>query len=96
MKLKSIDDYAGKLRQNDPNFDKELAEARMNFKIAIAVKELRQEMGLTQQEFAQVVGKSTSTIARIETGFVKANTRTLIDIAVKTHRELSFEFTPEA
>ena len=92
MKLKSIDDYADDLRQEDPNFDAKLADAEMNLKIAMGVKNLRAELGLTQKQFAELVGKSTSTIARIETGFDKASSQTLIDIAIKTHRTLNVQF----
>ncbi|WP_125580677.1 helix-turn-helix transcriptional regulator [Levilactobacillus cerevisiae] len=92
MKLISIDEYADRLRKEDPDFDKGLAEAEMSLKVALAVKKLRHELGLTQKDFAKLVGKSTSTIARIETGFDKANSQTLIDIAVKTHKSLDFQF----
>lgn len=92
MTLKYIDDYADELRKSDPTFDQDLAQARMNLRIALAVKELRKEMGLSQRDFAKLVGKSSSTIARIESGEVKASSQTLTAIAVKTHKQLEVQF----
>ncbi|MFC6289596.1 helix-turn-helix transcriptional regulator [Levilactobacillus angrenensis] len=92
MALKSIDDYAKKLRQRNPNFNREMAATRLNLTMAIAVRQLREEMGLTQTAFAQLVGKSTASIANIEMGITPVSLATVSEIAFKTNREVTIAF----
>ncbi|OJG66191.1 hypothetical protein RV09_GL001040 [Enterococcus moraviensis] len=54
--------------------------------------QLRKELGYTQRELAEKVGKPQSTIARIENGTVNVSFKVLYEIATKVGKELHVEF----
>ena len=64
----------------------------MKSKISVLLKELRLELGLTQDEFAKRVGKSQSTIARIETGAMIPTVHLLSEIATSLNKRLKISF----
>jgi DNA-binding XRE family transcriptional regulator len=49
---------------------------------AVQIKQARKARGWTQQDLAQIIGKSSSTIGRIETGSMVPSTETLIRISL--------------
>lgn len=51
-------------------------------------------MGLTQREFAKLIGKPQSTVARIENGNVNTSTKMLSEIAQATKKRLIIQFDP--
>lgn len=58
------------------------------------VHDLRTNMGLSQREFASLIGKPQSTIARIENGSMNASTKILSEIAQATDQRLTIQFSP--
>lgn len=64
----------------------------MKSKISVLLKELRLELGLTQDEFAKRVGKPQSTIARIETGAMIPTVHLLSEIATSLNKRLEISF----
>ena len=58
------------------------------------VHDLRTNMGLSQSEFASLIGKPQSTIARIENGSMNASTKILSEIAQATNQRLTIQFSP--
>ena len=58
-------------------------------KIGLAVKAARKREGLSQEELAEKLGKSTRTISNIETGAVSASIETLELVAKKLKVPLS-------
>lgn len=60
----------------------------LRWDIAELVFKLRKQTGLNQTEFAKRVGKSRSTIARIETGAMEPSLTTLADITTALDKQL--------
>lgn len=58
------------------------------------VHDLRTNMGLSQREFASLIGKPQSTIARIENGSMNASTKILSEIDQATNQRLTIQFSP--
>ena len=52
------------------------------------------KLGMTQREFASLVGKPQSTIARIESGKMNVSINVLTEIAIATNQKLTVDFTP--
>lgn len=68
-----------------------------NPEVAVAMRALRQETGLSQHRFAKLVGKPQSTIIRIEAGTMNVSIKVLHDIATAAGKSLSVKFvTPAA
>lgn len=92
MRLISIDDYADRLRATDSNFDRDLARQELSLKVGLAVRSLREEMGLSRVKFAKRVGHPVKAIAKIESGFEPVNLRLVRDIAMATGKIVDFKF----
>ena len=67
-------------------------EARAELQIALMVKELRTSKKLSQADLAKKMGKSQSTIGRIENGSVKLTISMLEQIAAATDTKLEISF----
>lgn len=61
-------------------------------KIAMALKTLRENEGLTQRELAEKVDKPQSTIARIENGNMNVTFKTMNDIAKALNKVIDVRF----
>lgn len=92
--MTKIDDYIAKRSQDNPEFAQMLEQADLNLEIGIQVRNLREELKMSQRDFAALIGKPQSTIARIESGTTNANTATLAEIARATHQKITIQFTP--
>ncbi|MCM0599142.1 helix-turn-helix domain-containing protein [Periweissella fabalis] len=92
--MTKIDDYIAKRSQDNPEFAQMLEQADLNLEIGIQVRNLREELKMSQRDFAALIGKPQSTIARIESGTTNANTTTLAEIARATHQKITIQFTP--
>lgn len=92
MVLKRVDDYIQERQAVSPEFAQAYDQAEIDLEIAVAVKQLRDSLGLSQRAFADLIGKPQSTIARIEAGAVTASNKTLAEIAQKTHKQLRIQF----
>lgn len=62
------------------------------FEKAQSVKSLRDEFGLSQVEFAKLVGKPQSIISRIEAGEMNPSFQLLNEIADKTNKKIEIKF----
>lgn len=60
--------------------------------VSLEIGGLRADMGMTQTEFAQLVGMPQSTVARLESGRHNPSVRVLKQIAKATDSELVIEF----
>ena len=77
-----------KEKRKDPEYQAELEKLRPEFEMLELMKQIRDEMGLSQRELAELMNKPQSTIARIETGSQSPNLRTLFDLVKATGRGL--------
>ncbi|MVF16006.1 helix-turn-helix transcriptional regulator [Fructilactobacillus sanfranciscensis] len=76
----------------DPEFKKIYDEEASKTETALAVRSLRDKLGLSQVEFAKLVSKPPSTISRIETGEMNPSFQLLNEIADKTKRKMKISF----
>ena len=98
IKLKHVDN-TGFLHEfmqeeiaKDPNAEQLYMETRAELQIAILVKELRKSKKLSQTDLAKKMGKSQSTIGRIENGSVTPTISMLEQIAAATDTKLEISF----
>lgn len=92
--MSKIDTYITKRSTKSPEFAKQIEQENINLEVAVKVRDLRENLGMTQRDFADLIGKPQSTVARIENGSMNASTRMLADIAQATNQRLSIQFTP--
>lgn len=81
-----IDNYIQKDIKKNPKLAKEYQRKSLNLDAAVMVRDMRDDLGMSQKEFAKYVGKPQSTIARIESGSMNVSIGLLSDIADATHR----------
>jgi len=93
--MSKIDDYIAKRSAKDPNFGRLVEQESINLDVAVKVRDLRDELGMSQREFAGLIGKPQSTVARIESGSMNASTKLLSEIAQATHQQLRIQFIPK-
>jgi transcriptional regulator with XRE-family HTH domain len=68
-------------------------QSRIRGYIAYQIQALREKLGLTQAQFAELTGKKQSTISRLEdTEYGKVSVQTLLDIACATNVALIVKF----
>lgn len=79
----------------DPKYAKAYADLAPEFAVARAVIEARVLAGLTQEELAQRMSTTQSSIARLESGRARPSTDTLERLAVATDTNLKISFTPK-
>lgn len=92
--MSKIDEYVAARGKTDPTFAQLVEQENINLEVAVKVRDLREQMGMSQREFANLVGKPQSTIARIENGSMNASTKMLSEIAQATHQRLTIQFSP--
>lgn len=83
-----IDKYIDKKIKEDPSLEKEFAQTDLNLNAAVMVRDMRDDLGMTQKEFAKYVGKPQSTISRIESGSMNVSMGLLNQIANAAHRQV--------
>lgn len=92
--MSKIDDYVAKRSCKSTEFAKEYKEQNQQLQVAVEVRNLRDKLGMSQREFAKLVGKPQSTIARIESGKMNVSINVLNEIADATHQKLTVKFEP--
>ncbi|MFT8900888.1 helix-turn-helix domain-containing protein [Liquorilactobacillus nagelii] len=92
--MSKIDEYVAERSKNNPDFAKLVEQENINLEVAVKVRALRESMGMSQREFADLIGKPQSTIARIENGSMNASTKILSEIAQATNQRLTIQFKP--
>ncbi|MGQ2384096.1 helix-turn-helix domain-containing protein [Lactiplantibacillus plantarum] len=75
-------------------FAKIVEQENINLEVAVKVRDLRENMSMSQRAFANLIGKPQSTIARIENGSMNASTKVLSEIAQATNQRLTIQFSP--
>lgn len=66
--MSKIENYINNRSKYDEKFAKLSAQEATNLKTSVEIRNLRDELKLSQQEFAKLVGKPQSTIAKLESG----------------------------
>ena len=89
--MSKIDQYIAK---RSPEFAQEYQEENQQLQVAVEVRNLRDELGMSQREFAKLVSKPQSTIARIESGKMNVSINVLNEIADATNQKLTVKFEP--
>lgn len=91
MKKRKIRTFKGRLREDlkDPEFRAHYEEERRALQPAMKIARLREKKGLTQSEFAKLMGTSQQAVSRIESGEYEGFTlKTLEKIAEATGTKL--------
>lgn len=83
-----IDNYIEKDIKKNPKLAKEYKKESLNLDAAVMVRNMRDDLGMSQKEFAKYVGKPQSTIARIESASMNVSVGLLSDIADAAHRRI--------
>lgn len=76
----------------NPNLRKTYQDQDEALEFAITVVKLRDELGWSQRKLAEELGKTQSTIARIENGDSKPNLDTMEAIAAVTNKKLKIAY----
>lgn len=95
--MSKIDEYIAKRSQKSTVFAREYREYKeenQQLQVAVEVHNLRDKLGMSQREFAKMVGKPQSTIARIESGKMNVSINVLSEIADATNQKLTVRFEP--
>lgn len=87
-----IEDFATEQCAKSKEFAETYAAESEKLDIAVALTQLRNEMGLTQQQLADISGKPQSTIARIEKASTNPTVGLLAEIAASVGRTLEVRF----
>lgn len=87
-----VSDYINELKQADKDFADSMEHEGKKLDYAVLVMRLRESLGLTQYEFARLVQKPQSTIARIENGNANPTIKTLEGIAERSGKKLVMSF----
>ena len=89
--LKILDRITG----NDLQLREEIAEAKVNFRVAQLIYDARAAAGMTQQQLADLVGTKQSVIARLEDADYEGHSLTMLSrIAEALHQKLEVKFVP--
>lgn len=88
----SIGEYIKQKSAINHDFKRKVDEHNTRLAAAIAVQDLRDSLGLSQREFAELVHKPQSTIARIELGSTNVKMSTLREIGEQTNKKLVIKF----
>ncbi len=95
MKKQKIRSFQERLREDlkDSEFKTHYAEERRALQLAVKIAKLREKKGLTQAEFAKLMGTSQQAVSRIESGAYEGFTlKTLEKIAEATGTRLKIDF----
>ncbi|QNQ82935.1 helix-turn-helix transcriptional regulator (plasmid) [Lactobacillus sp. PV037] len=82
------DRYIAKKIKENPALKSEFEQEDLNLKASILVRDMRDDLGMSQQEFSKYVGKPQSTISRIESGSMNVTVGLLLEIATAAHRRI--------
>ncbi len=88
-----IEDYAAQRCAKSKEFAEAYALECEKCDLAVALVQLRDELGLTQKQLAELSGKPQSTIARIENGTTSPTVGLLTEIATSVGRTLEVRFS---
>lgn len=92
--MSKIDEYIAKRSKQSASFAKDYKKENQQLQVAVEVRNLRDKLSMTQRQFAKLVGKPQSTIARIESGKMNVSINVLDEIADSTNQKLIIKFEP--
>ena len=90
---KFLDNYLKKRMLKSEEFRKSYDEEGLKIEIALKIKQMRDELRMTQQEFAEYVGVHRSTISKIESRDLNVSLIMLNSVADKCSYDFSFDLT---
>ena len=88
---KFLDNYLKKRMKKSEEFRKSYTEEELKLEIASKIKQMRDELQMTQVQFAEYVGVHRSTISKIESRDHNVSLTMLNSIADKCGYDLSFD-----
>lgn len=88
---KFLSNYLKKRMNKSEDFRKSYTEEELKLEIALKIKQMREELQMTQQEFAEYVGVHRSTISKIESRDQNVSLVMLNSIADKCGYDFSFD-----
>ena len=88
---KIIASYFKKRMKKTEDFRKSYTEEELKLEIALKIKQLRDELQMTQVQFAEYVGVHRSTISKIESRDLNVSLTMLNSIADKCGYDFSFD-----
>lgn len=86
--MSKIQEFINKDIEKHPKLKKEYEQVDLNLDAAVLVRDMREDLGMTQKEFAKYVGKPQSTIGRIEAGSMNVSIGLLNEIANHANRKI--------
>jgi DNA-binding XRE family transcriptional regulator len=95
MKKQKVRSFQSRLREDlkDAEFRTHYEEEQRVLRLAMKIARLREKKGLTQAEFAKLMGTSQQAVSRIESGEYEGFTlKTLEKIAEATGTRLKIDF----
>jgi DNA-binding XRE family transcriptional regulator len=95
MKKQKVRTFQSRLREDlkDTGFRAHFEEERRALQLSMKIAKLREKKGLTQAEFAKLMGTSQQAVSRIESGEYEGFTlKTLEKIAEATGTRLKIDF----
>lgn len=92
--MSKIDEYIAGRSKKSTEFAETYKRETQQLQVAVEVRNLRDKFGMSQREFAKLVGKPQSTIARIESGQMNVSINVLNQIANATKQKLTVKFEP--
>ena len=78
--------------RNTPEYKKEYEKMRPQMEVLHEIIRVRKELGMSQAELAERMGKAQPSIARIESGSYVPSLKTLYEIADATGKKLEVKF----
>ncbi|NBJ47217.1 transcriptional regulator [Enterococcus faecalis] len=90
--MATINQLIEQKKKSSSSFSKEYELESQRLEVAVLLDQLRKELGFSQGELAEKVGKPQSTIARIENGTLNVSFKVLYEIAHGVGKELHLEF----
>ncbi len=87
-KMSKIQEFIRDDIRKNPELKEQYEQVNLNLDASILVREMREDLGMTQKEFAKFVGKPQSTIGRIEAGSMNVSIGLINEIANAAHREV--------
>lgn len=92
METTKVRKYISCPRKKDTTFNENFIAESERLEIALALRTLRENEGLTQRQLAEKVKKPQSTIARIENGNINVTFKTMNDIAKAFDKVIEVKF----
>ena len=86
--MSKIQDFIQNDIKEHPEVKKEYEQVSLNLDASVLIREMREDLGMTQKEFAKYVGKHQSTIGRIEAGSMNVSIGLIDEIANAAHRKV--------